>query len=111
MATVWVFSVLLSGCLSGTWHSLAPASFARQEVSYVYVPEVGRFFLAGGLSTTQESYDPVTNTWHTVAPLPVALDHIQAVELNGLVYYLGGLTAWPRPSVGTVYIYLSLIHI
>jgi N-acetylneuraminic acid mutarotase len=105
VATVWVLSVLLSGCLSGTWHNLASASFARQEVSYVYDPQVGEFFLAGGLSTVQEAYNPVTNTWHTVAPLPVALDHIQAVDLNGLIYYLGGLAAWPRPSVGTDSIY------
>ena len=105
VAAVWLLSVLLSGCLAGTWHTLASASFNRQEVSYVYDPGTKQFYLAGGLSTVQEAYDPVTNTWHDVAPLPVAMDHIQSVDLNGLIYYIGGLTAWPLPSVGTVFIY------
>lgn len=96
----------LVGCGDpGAWRSRAPASFARQEVSFVYAPSVGKFFLAGGDYTNQEAYDPATNTWTSVAPLPAALDHIQSVELNGRIYYIGGLVDWPGPAVGTVNVY------
>jgi Malectin domain/Kelch motif/Cep192 domain 4 len=88
--------------LAGAWESRAPSGPARQEVSYVQVGS--KFYLAGG-STTQEVYDPATNAWSTVAPLPQQLDHIQGVEVAGLIYYVGGLQQWPGPNVDTVYIY------
>jgi N-acetylneuraminic acid mutarotase len=98
---------LLSGCITrpGKWLVRAPASFARQEVSYVYSPTVKKFFLSAGSSTVQEAYDPSTNRWTRVAPLPARLNHIQAVELNGRIYYIGGLITWPGPAVGTVFVY------
>jgi N-acetylneuraminic acid mutarotase len=88
--------------LAGAWESRAPSGPARQEVSYVQVD--GKFYLAGG-STTHEVYNPATNTWSTIAPLPQQLDHIQGVEVGGLIYYIGGLQQWPGPNVDTVYIY------
>jgi N-acetylneuraminic acid mutarotase len=97
---------LLSACGGpGTWHTLASSPSARQEVSFVYSPRAKKFFLAGGHSPMQEAYDPRTDTWTSVAPLPAALDHIQSVEHDGLIYYIGGLIAWPLPAVGSVYIY------
>ena len=81
------------------------SSFARQEVSFVYVPSTRRLLLAGGRSTVQESYDPSTGSWTTVAPLPAALDHVQSVELGGVVYYIGGLLDWPGPASRFVYVY------
>jgi len=104
---VVLIAVALAGCLpmSSPWQGRAPATFARQEVSYVYAPNTDKLYLAGGDSTVQEAYDSTTNSWSTVAPLPAALDHIQAVELNGLIYYIGGLVHWPGPAVGTVYVY------
>jgi Kelch motif len=100
-------AVAFAACIppSSPWQGRAPASFARQEVSYVYAPDTGKLYLAGGDSTVQEAYDPTTNSWSTVAPLPAALDHIQAVELNGLIYYIGGLAQWPGPAVGSVYVF------
>jgi hypothetical protein len=90
---------------NGTWTTAAPTGFKRQEVSYVQVD--GRMYLAGGRSNVQQAYDPATNRWSTVAPLPAPqpLDHIQVAAVNGKVYYIGGVTAWPGPSVGSVYIY------
>jgi N-acetylneuraminic acid mutarotase len=87
------------------WQSLAAAPTSRQEVSEVYSPTTKKFYVAGGLQTAQEAYDPSTNTWSTVASLPAALDHIQSVALGGKIYYIGGLSCWPNCSVGTVYIY------
>jgi photosystem II stability/assembly factor-like uncharacterized protein len=60
----------------GTWTTRAPTGTKRQEVSYVQ--SGGKLYLAGGKSTLHQVYDPSTNSWSTIAPLPVALDHIQA---------------------------------
>nr|MBA2475413.1 Ig-like domain-containing protein [Actinomycetota bacterium] len=87
---------------SGAWEVRAPSGPARQEVSYVQAN--GKLYLAGG-STAHEVYDPAANAWTPIASLPANLDHIQAVEVGGLVYYVGGLTAWPGPHVNTVYVY------
>jgi len=107
IATIVLASAIVfvaAGC-TPRWTTVAPSSVARQEVSYVYVPEMNRFYLAGGKSTLQEAYDPTTNEWSDVAPLPEAVDHLQSVALHGRIYYIGGLAAFPRPSVATVYIY------
>ena len=88
--------------LPGNWQTIAPSSKNRQEVAYVQVD--GRFYLAGG-GTLHERYDPKTNSWEQVEPLPVKLDHIQGVEFGGKIYYIGGLAAWPSPHVTTVYVY------
>jgi hypothetical protein len=117
MSTRWRRGLILSpvivllawggGCTPdpGTWSTRTPSSFARQEVSFVYSPSTATFLLAGGRSTVQESYNPSTGTWKTVAPLPAPLDHVQSVELDGLVYYVGGLLGWPSPASGFVYVY------
>ena len=87
---------------TATWRTLASTGLARQEVAYV--KSGSKFYLAGG-STAHQAYDPATNTWTTLAPLPANIDHIQGVALNGLIYYVGGLQSWPEPEVSTVYIY------
>ncbi|MGB3681952.1 MAG: malectin domain-containing carbohydrate-binding protein [Rubrobacteraceae bacterium] len=88
--------------LPGKWQSRASSSENRQEVSYVKAG--GKFYLAGG-GALHERYDPATDSWEKVAPLPADLDHIQGVEVDGKIYYVGGLSGWPDPSVNTVYIY------
>jgi N-acetylneuraminic acid mutarotase len=92
----------VTGAPPGTWETRAATGLARQEVSYVHVG--GKLYLAGG-GTAHQAYDPATNSWSNVAPLPANLDHIQGVELGGKIYYIGGLLNWPSPEVGTVYIY------
>jgi N-acetylneuraminic acid mutarotase len=84
------------------WESLAPTGLDRQEVSFVRAGE--RFYLAGG-ATEQQAYDPSTDSWQDVAPLPRNLDHIQGVAISGQIYYVGGLAAWPEPHVHSVYVY------
>ena len=86
----------------GRWETLARSPEARQEVSYVQVN--GLFYLAGG-GTLHEVYNPATDAWSTVKPLPKRLDHIQGVAVDEKIYYIGGLAGWPEPAVSTVYIY------
>src|SRR5215212_1882904 len=82
--------------LPGQWQTLAPSGPERQEVSYVEAG--GKFYLAGGYipgsgrTNLQERYDPHTNSWKRVAPLPSKLDHIQGVKLGEKIYYVGGLS-------------------
>ena len=55
-------------------------------------------------------YDPVTQTWTTLAPLPEALNHVQAVAFRGKIYYLGGLYRFPDLYSSHVYIYDPLTN-
>ncbi len=41
---------------------------------------------------TVEAYDPATNTWSTRAPMPTARYAEQIVEMNGILYAVGGYT-------------------
>jgi glucose/arabinose dehydrogenase len=84
------------------WEQLAPSGFARQEVSFVRAGD--RFYLTGG-GRALEVYDPSSDSWTKASPLPRNLDHIQGVELEGRIYYIGGLAAWPRPAVDSTYVY------
>jgi N-acetylneuraminic acid mutarotase len=88
----------------GVWTVDQPSGLPRQEITFVTVGS--KAYLAGGRSNVQQVFDLVNHTWSTVAPLPEALDHIGAVALNGLVYYIGGLNGYPNgASYGNVYTY------
>lgn len=80
----------------------ASTPVARQEVAYTNVN--GRLYLAGS-STRQEYYDPATDDWHTVAPLPAALNNVQSVAIGDDIYYLGGLVGLLQPQDDSVSIY------
>jgi N-acetylneuraminic acid mutarotase len=86
----------------GKWELRAPSGLPRQEVSYVEL--AGKLYLAGG-GTAQQRYDPQSNSWTNLAPLPENLDHIQSVATGGRIYYIGGLNQWPSPQSTEVYIY------
>jgi len=93
--------------LAGSWTPLASTGLSRQEVSFTEAG--GRLYLFGGTETErQQVYTPTTNSWaDTKAPPNVAgaLDHVQGVAVGGRIYYIGGLTRWPGPDVGTVHVY------
>lgn len=91
-----------SASAPGGWTTLADSGAKRQEVSYVNVG--GKLYLAAG-GTAHQVYDPVTDSWSELAPLPEALDHIQGVALGGKIYYIGGLVSWKGPHSDEVYIY------
>jgi N-acetylneuraminic acid mutarotase len=94
--TVVPLSGVGSSAPVGAWQTLASSNFSRHELSYVQIN--GKFYLTGDRGFLQnEVYNPATNTWSTAAPLPEETHHTQAVALNGLAYYLGGL-AGPYPD-------------
>lgn len=88
----------------GRWETgLARSGPDRHEVSFVAAD--GSVYLAGGRNTAHEVYDPGRDSWSTARTFPESLDHVQAVEVGGKIYYLGGLTGWPQPHSSKVYIY------
>jgi large repetitive protein len=107
-ATWDFFEVKKKGSGAAGWESRAPTGFPRMELSYAEVG--GKFYLAGGLapgggdSTRQQVYDPATDTWADVAPLPMAVHHVQAISLGGKIYYIGGIDLTGN-EIGAVQIY------
>jgi len=93
--------------MAGSWTQLASSGLKRQEVSFTEAG--GKLYLFGGTYTErQQVYTPGANSWADTASPPNvsgALDHVQGVTVGTKIYYIGGLTAWPGPDVGTVHVY------
>jgi N-acetylneuraminic acid mutarotase len=85
------------------WQELQPTGEERQEVSFVELD--GKLYLAGGQRRTHAVYDPMRDTWSRAADLPETLDHVQAVALEGRIYYVGGLLEFPEPAAASVHVY------
>lgn len=68
----------------------------RQEHAVVALG--GEVYVIGGFTpmatATVEAFNPSSETWRSVAPFPVVLNHANAASVNGLIYvagfYLGG---------------------
>lgn len=92
------------------WKSLAPlGAGARQEDAVValggraYV--IGGFTAQGSIVGTVEAYDPRTDTWMPVTPLPRPLHHPNAAAVNNRIYVVGALVENSFSAVGDVYVY------
>ncbi len=59
----------------------------------IYV--IGGFTTGGLPSAAVERYDPESDRWELVAPMPVALNHAAAVSYRGRLYVVGGYTGAP----------------
>lgn len=84
---------------ANTWSTKAPLSDPRNQLAALAVGNkiyaIGGID-AGALSTgvavaTMESYDPATNAWTTLPPLPIGLFAPGTAEVNGTIYVMGGL--------------------
>ena len=73
---------------------LTPLNEPRQEVGvaelggWIYV--AGGFTEGPGVSANVEAYDPTTDRWQFVAPLPIAVHHAALAAAGGKLYLLGG---------------------
>lgn len=80
-----------------TWASLAPMPTARGGLAaaslhgrlYVFG---GEFFTStgGGVFTENEEYDPATDTWRAMAPMPLPRHGFGAVAVGDTLYLIGG---------------------
>jgi N-acetylneuraminic acid mutarotase len=85
----------------GSWEARAPSPLHRSETAAATLN--GKIYIAGGLagqssffsgiSTSFEVYDPSTDTWKELAPIPKALHHISLASAHGHLYMTGGYTA------------------
>jgi hypothetical protein len=102
---------------TGAWTSgLATMPTGRYEVAAATAGQgaqervyaLGGFNQAavGGSLATVEAYDPATDTWATVAPLPTARRGLAAVRgADGLLYAIGGSPASGSPHSNAVDVY------
>jgi N-acetylneuraminic acid mutarotase len=96
---------------TGEWTTLAPAPTARNSAASVVVDDriyvIGgrEFSLAADGSAVQENvatvevYEPATDEWETVAPLPEARGGLAAAVHDGSIYVFGGEQHNPDPMV------------
>lgn len=96
----------------GSWSTTMPVGEPRQEVGVAELD--GKIYLIGGfrnatrgleVATTVEAYDPKTDKWSFVAPLPEPLHHTTAVSLDGKVYVIGGYNTLSFNPVASAYRY------
>jgi N-acetylneuraminic acid mutarotase len=95
------------------WQALADQPLLYESLANVQLD--GYMYLAGGGcqdgTTTpgcggyHQRYDPATDTYTAMAPLPANIGHVQSVVVDGLIYYVGGLDVATDEEVGTVYAY------
>jgi len=102
-----------------TWATAAPMPTARSGAAAVTGYD-GKIYVIGGSQVDEggevflgavEVYDPDTNTWGSVAPLPAARSHLSAaLGMDGRIYAIGGRDPTPiflrdvtiyDPSAGT----------
>ena len=95
--------------INGTWTTLASAPTAREYFASQVLPD-GRFWLAGGeysgpgllqnQSNTGEIYDPVANSWSSIAPYP---NQPGCPFIN----YVSGNLVSGTPQITAIYPYTS----
>ena len=91
------------------WKPLANAPQPLAEAQSVAVN--GKLYLFGGYNITSpdyqptsaaEMYDPATNTWHSLAPMPTGETHVGvASDGQNYIYVAGGYTFDPKTTYQT----------
>lgn len=108
-----LFAILLCSYVfaqPGQWLTRAAMLTPRQEISpavlngKIYVP--GGFGANAQATNVVEVYEPATNSWTPVAPLPEILHHYGLAAANGKLYLLGGYTGNTFNPMSRTYVYL-----
>lgn len=74
----------------GRWSNRAPLPLPRTEISLAELD--GKLYVLGGYAEGRvdqpinQVYDPVTDAWRTLAPMPRGLNHVGVVGFNGKIY-------------------------
>jgi N-acetylneuraminic acid mutarotase len=86
-----------AGAQDGRWVTLASMPEARNEMAVVAVGQ--RIYLLGGNGPGADGpdpavliYDVATDRWSRGTPVPVAMHHAWADEIDGKIYLVGGYT-------------------
>lgn len=91
-----------------SWQSRANAPIALAEAQSVVAG--GKLFVFGGYDVTtpdyqptnaSEAFDPSSNTWTTLAPMPAAETHMGVATDGAYIYVAGGYTFDPKTTYQT----------
>lgn len=104
IGVVWIIAFLLAtACTTGVcaadilepWHYEADMGVA--EGAFGTAVAGGDIYAIGGSNPSEpygtdrvQKYDPATNTWTTVAPMPTSRHSLSAAVVDGYVYAIGG---------------------
>jgi N-acetylneuraminic acid mutarotase len=81
----------------GTWRTRA--NMTTERFALAAASAAGKLYAFGGINSVSgfdapsaavQSYDPVANTWSTVAPLSAARSSLAAATVDGAIYVMGG---------------------
>lgn len=79
------------------WRERRPMPAGTERGASAVAVIDGRIFVVGGLRgasvATFSAYDPVADEWESLPDLPLALDHLAAGAVDGVLYALGGRNA------------------
>ena len=97
---------------TGSWATRAPLPTGRSGHAgavvrgclYVFGGE-GNPSTASGVFRENEAYDPRTNTWESLAPMPVPRHGIGAAVIGDRIYLPGGATVQGFGAVATHEVY------
>jgi hypothetical protein len=89
---------------AGQWNTARSQSPERSEMPAVELN--GLIYVPGGLGgeTIFQAYDPTTQRWTDLAPLPEPRHHLMAATVDGLIYAIGGATPNWTPT-DTLFVY------
>ena len=97
--------------LGGVWFERAALPVPRTEMSFVAVLDnkmyaVGGYDHRGGFAGTwNHRYDPATNQWAALAPVPRGGNHIGLVAHDGKLYTFGGFTGQNNTAFDDCFVY------
>jgi N-acetylneuraminic acid mutarotase len=80
----------------GTWSTKSPMPTARADTNAVVLDN--KLYVIGGTMGAEpfaanEQYDPGTDRWRKLAPMPRGIHHQALAAVNGKIYAFGGFTA------------------
>jgi N-acetylneuraminic acid mutarotase len=86
-----------------SWSTGASMPTPREELSGAVLGD--KIYLVGGSDDTRngitdsvDTYDPRTNQWDSIAPIPEARDHIGVASYDGKLYAVGGFNSKDIPT-------------
>jgi N-acetylneuraminic acid mutarotase len=80
----------------GAWSTKAPMPTARADTNAVALDN--KLYVIGGTKGAEpfpasEQYDPATDRWRALTPMPRGIHHQALATVNGKIYAFGGFTA------------------
>ncbi|MCL1977753.1 MAG: hypothetical protein FWG55_06625 [Candidatus Bathyarchaeota archaeon] len=103
------YPLLTSGSVENSWHTKASMNQARAGLGVAVVD--GKIYALGGYTTydsvpadcvgTNERYDPKTDTWITLKPMPTPRMSFVIAAYEGKIYCMGGYNRNDGNTVAT----------